>query len=117
MWVDSGRLTRYGRSVIRARGLLERGLATRWLGPWVALTLVVLVLLIGLHPVSDEFVHEAAFICAVIALAGLLVLPIIGVRPSPVRTREAKRRPPPRPAAPVPRLCLIDVHSSFPLRR
>ena len=36
--------------------------------------LVVFVLLVGVHPVSDEFVHEAAFICAVIALAGVLVL-------------------------------------------
>ena len=72
--MDSDRLRRYGRTVIRARGLLERGLAARWLGPWVALMLVVFVLLVGVHPVSDEFVHEAAFICAVIALAGVLVL-------------------------------------------
>ena len=96
-WVDSDRLRRYGRTVIRARGLLERGLAARWLGPWVALMLVVFVLLVGVHPVSDEFVHEAAFICAVIALAGVLVPPLVGVKPSPVRTRPEKRRPPLRP--------------------
>lgn len=112
--MDNDRLTRYGRSVIRARGLLERGVATRWLGPWVAL---LLVLLIGLHPVSDEFVHEAAFICAAIALTGLVVLPLVGGRASAIRRNPERRRPAPCAVCPVAELSFVDGASSFPLRR
>lgn len=97
--------------------MLERGLATRWLGPWVALLLVLLVLLIGLHPVSDEFVHEAAFICAVVVLAGLVVLPLVGDKPRPSRKTEEEGRPAPDPASSVAKHFLSEEPSSFPLRR
>ena len=115
--MDSWGITRYRRTVIRARGLLERGLATRWLGPWVALLLVLLVLLIGLHPVSDEFVHEAAFICAVVVLAGLVVLPLVGGSPRPSRTTTETGRPAPCPARSVAKHFLTTEPGSFPLRR
>jgi hypothetical protein len=79
--------------------------------------LVVLVLLIGVHPVADEFVEEAALICAVIALAGVIVVPLIGARPSP-RRRDPGRKSPPRPAFQSPALFLPDDQEpSFPLRR
>jgi len=97
--------------------LLAEGLGRRWLGPGVALLLVVLVLLIGLHPVADEFVEHAALICAVIALAGLIVIPPVGVTPSPLPKRPAQKRSPPRAAFPVARLCLADGQDYFPLRR
>lgn len=79
--------------------------------------LVVLVLLIGVHPVADEFVHEAAFICAVIALAGLVALPLVGGKPTPLRRSPERGRPPPRAACLVTTLSVAIEPSSVPLRR
>ena len=92
--------------------------AGRWLGPTVAVVLVLLVLLIGLHPVADEFVEEAALICAVIALAGLIVVPLVGAKPA-LRPKDAgRKRSPPRADFQSPALSLLDDQErSFPLRR
>jgi len=104
--------------VIRARGKLEDVLASHWLGPAVAAVLVLLVLLIGLHPVADEFVEEAVLICAVIALAGVVVIPLVGGRPSLQPKDSARKQSSPRAAfrtsAPF---FLDDRQPAFPLRR
>jgi len=88
------------------------------MGATVAVVFVVLVFLIGLHPVADEFVEEAALICAVIALAGAIVLPFVGGKPSLRPQDPGRRRSPPRPACQSPALSLSDDQErSFPLRR
>ena len=97
--------------------MLERARAGRCLGPVVVVVLVFLVLLIGLHPVSDEFVEHAALICAAIALAGLIVIPLVGGKPSRLPKHPARKRSPPHAKFRTPGLCLADSQSSFPLRR
>ena len=98
--------------------MLERACGRRWLGPAVGVVLVVLVLLIGLHPVADEFVEEAVLICAVIALAGVVVIPLVGGRPSLQPKDSAREQSSPRAAfrtsAPF---FLDDRQPAFPLRR
>jgi len=103
--------------VIRAsRGMLERACGRRWLGPAVGVVLVVLVLLIGLHVVADEFVEEAALICAVMVVSGLIVVPLAREKPS-ILLKLVRKRSPPRAASRALRLRLADGQGSFPLRR
>lgn len=115
--VDKHCIKRYGRTVIRALGKLEEGVCRRWLGPALALILVVLVLLIGLHPVADHFVEHAALTCAVIALVGAIVVPAVGGKPSPLPDRPAEVRLPAGASVRIARVCLADGQGSFPLRR
>jgi energy-converting hydrogenase Eha subunit A len=80
--------------------------------------LVLLVLLIGLHPAADEFVEGATLIYAVIALAGLIVVPLVRGRPSLLPNDPARKRSRPRAAFQSAALSLLDDQQpSFPLRR
>jgi hypothetical protein len=79
--------------------------------------LILVVLLIGLHPVADHFVEEAAAMCTVIALAGLIVVPLAGGRPSHPPEPRTQKRSPQRMVFRVCRVCLADGQGSFPLRR
>lgn len=79
--------------------------------------LILVVLLIGLHPVADHFVEEAAAMCTVIVLAGLIVVPLAGGTPSHPRELRTQRRSPQLTAVPVRRLSLADGQTFFPLRR
>jgi hypothetical protein len=107
----------YGWSQDPPRGMLERALARRWLGPAIAMALVLLVLLIGLHVVADEFVEEAALVCAVSALAGLIVIPLAGERSGRLPPRQPRKRSSPVAASRAPALSLRNDQRSFPLRR
>ena len=95
-----------------ARLLRRPGLATG-----VAILVVALVLLVGVHPISDNVVEHADLVCAAAVLVMGFVLSLVG------QERQLKQRPPARSATLFqpflvvrPALALNDERS-FPLRR
>jgi hypothetical protein len=78
--------------VIRARKKLghlrhKRGLATA-----VAILVLALVVLVGVHPISDNVVEHAELVCAAAVLAIGFVLALVG------QERSSTQRPPARSA-------------------
>jgi hypothetical protein len=107
--------TGYGAAVLGTRGVFERAVSRRWPG-WAVLALVVVLLaLVGVHPVLDAC-EEAALICEVIVLTAAIVLPRVGEGPTPRPQGPAPKRPRPSPCR-APSLCFSADQYSFPLRR
>ena len=79
--------------MIRAREEAERLLRRRGLATGVATLIVVLVLLVGVHPISDNVVEHAELVCAAAVLVLGFVVALVG------QERSSIRRPPARNAA------------------
>jgi predicted tellurium resistance membrane protein TerC len=103
--------------VIRAREGLARLLCLRCLTILAATLVAVLVLFVGVHPISDDVVEHADLVCAAAVL--VLGLAVTLLR----RTQDLKTRVPAKDtvplfaaplAGPAPRLA---VARSLPLRR
>jgi hypothetical protein len=96
--------------------MLERAFRDRRLGSAAALAFVLLVFLVALHPLADEFVEEAELICAVIIPVGVAILPRVGTKPRPLQSTTRRRRPS-LVALPGPAVSPLGGSGSFPLRR
>ncbi len=106
----------YGAAVLGTRGMLERALSRRWPGLAVLPLVLVLLALVAVHPVSDEFVEEAALMCEVIVLTAAIVVSRMGEGPTPRLESPAPKRPQPSPSR-APSLCFSAHQYCFPLRR
>jgi hypothetical protein len=103
--------------VIEARGLFERHLHGRRLAAGLAVLVVMLVVLVGIHPISDEVTDHAALVCAAAVLVLGFSLFVLGEeRSSSARAPVGRADQVPRASSSPPALVhLQDI--SLPLLR
>jgi len=103
--------------VILLRRWIQRTLERRWLGLLLLVLFGLLLGFVALHPITDEFVHSAALVCAVMALLAYAV--VLAFRFGRVADAPAwvSARGSPRTAMPARDVVAIASQVSSPLRR
>jgi peptidoglycan/LPS O-acetylase OafA/YrhL len=103
--------------VIRAREELGRLLRKRGLAAAVAALVVALVLLVSVHPISDNVVEHAGLVCAAAVLALGCVVAAVGQERRPAPRPPARTAGPSPPALLLPPALVFNEARSLPLRR